>query len=459
MANYVKFRRGSLAKYQALENYDADTLYFIYNEDESDYQLYLGSKLIAGGDVDNISLENLQNVIIENVQDKQILAYINNSWQNINSEELFRELLIDFTGATSSSNGASGLVPAPKVIDKDSFLKGDGTWAPIDLSIEVNENVFKYGDDKILDLKGFAEAQSGAQLTKSADGSLNWVKPDSSTVEGLSTSIATLRSDVDTLASNTYSKEETEEKIAEAIIDSHHLKRKTCENIEEAQQYIAENADATEYIFMIPTGLVYDSDKYDEYLAIEVIEDGISSLKLEKVGSWEVDLSQYAKTEDVVSALGGKVDAEEGKRLFTDDEATKLESLLQIENVDGTLDFNTETNTIGVKSISVSHVTDLTSWLNQNANKVTGLSENNFSNDLAAKLAGIAEGAEKNYIRSTTDEFTVSSNGQLSLKFITSSQVSDLSDLLKTKADVDTVTTLRADVDTLATHLTWDELK
>lgn len=458
MANYVKFRRGSLAKYQALESYDADTLYFIYDEDESDYQLYLGSKLIAGGDVDEISLGNLKDVIIDNVQDKQILAYINNSWQNINSETLFRELLIDFTGATENSNGTSGLVPAPKLGDKNSFLKGDGTWAPIDLSVKVNENVFKYDNDKILDLKGFTEAQSGAQLTKGADGVLSWVKPDTSTVEGLSTSIATLRSDVNNLTENTYTKEETEEIIAEAIVDSHHLKRKVCETLEEAENYIANNSDAIEYIFMVPTGLVYDSDKYDEYLAIEVIEDGISSLKLEKVGSWEVDLSQYAKTEDVVSALGGKVNVEEGKRLITDDEAAKLESLLQIENVNGTLEFDTSTKTLGVKTISTSQVTDLTTWISNNAGKINGLSEINFSESLATKLAGIEVGAEKNYIRSVSDQLNVSSDGQLSIKTITSSQVSDLSSLLIQKADADTVATLRTDVDALSAHLTWNEL-
>ena len=33
------------------------------------------------------------------------------------------------TGATSSSAGTAGLVPAPAVADKDKFLKGDGTWA------------------------------------------------------------------------------------------------------------------------------------------------------------------------------------------------------------------------------------------------------------------------------------------------------------------------------------------
>jgi len=35
------------------------------------------------------------------------------------------------TGATSSANGTSGLVPGPSAGDQDKFLKGDGTWADI----------------------------------------------------------------------------------------------------------------------------------------------------------------------------------------------------------------------------------------------------------------------------------------------------------------------------------------
>lgn len=35
----------------------------------------------------------------------------------------------DFTGATSTTAGAHGLVPQPLSADKDKFLKGDGTWA------------------------------------------------------------------------------------------------------------------------------------------------------------------------------------------------------------------------------------------------------------------------------------------------------------------------------------------
>ena len=50
MAKYVKFLRGTPEAYARLRHKDSDTLYFIYEEDESTGILYLGSKVIAGGD-------------------------------------------------------------------------------------------------------------------------------------------------------------------------------------------------------------------------------------------------------------------------------------------------------------------------------------------------------------------------------------------------------------------------
>lgn len=38
---------------------------------------------------------------------------------------------VDFTGATASTAGAHGLVPAPAAGDQDKYLKGDGTWATV----------------------------------------------------------------------------------------------------------------------------------------------------------------------------------------------------------------------------------------------------------------------------------------------------------------------------------------
>ena len=209
---------------------------------------------------------------------------------------------------------------------------------------------------------------------------------------------------------------------------------------------------------MVPAvlnGIAVD-DRYDEYMAIPN-EDGTRSL--EKVGSWEVDLKDYAKTTEVQSQLDYKVDKAEGERLITDDEATKLESMLPIEQVDGTLEFDPATNTLKVKEISSSHITDLSTWASTNAGKIVGLSEKNFSATLADKLAGIANGAEKNYVRSVVEEeLEVSSDGKLGIKAIANSKVTGLSELLRNKADADVVATLRTDVNTLAARLTWGEL-
>jgi hypothetical protein len=66
--------------------------------------------------------------------------------------------------------------------------------------------------------------------------------------------------------------------------------------------------DAHLYIYMVPTGLQEDDDKYDEYIIIEGA--------LEKVGSWEIDLSNYAtkellkETDDKVEALSKTVSEE-----------------------------------------------------------------------------------------------------------------------------------------------------
>ena len=35
----------------------------------------------------------------------------------------------DFVGATSSSDGVAGRVPAPESGDEKKFMRGDGTWA------------------------------------------------------------------------------------------------------------------------------------------------------------------------------------------------------------------------------------------------------------------------------------------------------------------------------------------
>lgn len=63
-------------------------------------------------------------------------------------------------------------------------------------NILVDENAFVKGEDGKLSLLGFADAVGGAQLVKTEDGKISWVKPDTTTVEGLSTAIESLKKTV-----------------------------------------------------------------------------------------------------------------------------------------------------------------------------------------------------------------------------------------------------------------------
>lgn len=132
LTGYVKFLRGTKTAFDKIITKDKDTLYFIYDsEDQNRGSLYLGDKLIGGGNGSTVTPTNinkLADVLINNVQDKQILAYdaLTKKWINKTPEEIQIEVM---TGATVDAAGTSGLVPAPVAGEQDKFLRGDGTWA------------------------------------------------------------------------------------------------------------------------------------------------------------------------------------------------------------------------------------------------------------------------------------------------------------------------------------------
>lgn len=138
-ANYVKFLRGTQATWNSLLTKDQNTLYFIYeNKDSTSGSLYLGNKLISGGNAGPItgatSLSQLNDVLLaNNIADKSLLMYneAQAKWVNTTLSDVLNSIVSVFTGATAGSNGTSGLVPVPKAGDQDKFLKGDGTWATV----------------------------------------------------------------------------------------------------------------------------------------------------------------------------------------------------------------------------------------------------------------------------------------------------------------------------------------
>lgn len=130
LSGYVKFLRGTKAAFDKIVTKDKDTLYFIYDsDDQTKGSLYLGNKLIGGGNGSTTTvtdINDLANVLISNVQDKQILVYDASAekWVNKTPEEI--QVM---TRATADAAGTSGLVPAPAAGEQDKYLRGDGTWA------------------------------------------------------------------------------------------------------------------------------------------------------------------------------------------------------------------------------------------------------------------------------------------------------------------------------------------
>jgi archaellum component FlaC len=86
-----------------------------------------------------------------------------------------------------------------------------------------------------------------------------------------------------------YTKEETntaiETAIGAAIADADHLKREIVDVLPDVAK-----ADANT-IYMVPSGLLEDDNKYYEWILINNV--------FEQVGSWEVDLKDYAKAADL----------------------------------------------------------------------------------------------------------------------------------------------------------------
>ena len=341
--NYVKFIRGTPTAFAKLSQKDNDTLYFISETDSRKGSLYLGEKLIS----ENITnLEDLSNILLENIQDKNLLSY------DANSEKWVNKPIIDaiglMTGATTEVQGSAGLVPAPGIGQDGLFLRGDGVWAtPVGggstVDVKPDEKTISFSSDGItIALKDFGtkyykyvpeangvaahyQAQVvnasnpwkeglEAKVTIDENGQfvLGWFEENptlkqqvntlTSKIEEVNTQvqenviqITNIKTSVTNLAdllngkadaSSVYTKSEVDTKILEAG----HLTRKTFDTLDEAKAFAESIVNPEAYIYMVASN-ASETNKYDEYLYV----DGV----LEQVGSWETDLSGYATKEEI----------------------------------------------------------------------------------------------------------------------------------------------------------------
>lgn len=130
LGNYVKFLRGTPTAYQQLALKDSDTLYFISEQEADRGVLYLGDKLISGSLTANMSLSDLNDVVINaGVEAGSLLYYDGSRWVNKSLSEIFEIIVGTMVGATATKDGKSGLVPVPVAGQQDLYLQGNGTWS------------------------------------------------------------------------------------------------------------------------------------------------------------------------------------------------------------------------------------------------------------------------------------------------------------------------------------------
>ena len=330
--------------------------------------------------------------------------------------------------------------------------------------------------DEVVSLVEGLESKIGAEATEDSEAT------------GLYKLLADLASNVDTKvnAEDVYTKDETDLAIESAIAQLDHLKRKIVNSLDEIN---VNDEDAHLYIYMVPTGLQYEDDKYDEYIVI--------NKTIEKVGSWEVNLDNYATKDD----LNEKVNKDENARLMTIAEGEKLAAIeagAQVNLFDNVSEhFNIDNNQLNLNDLPISKITNLqdllnkkvnaqdgytllspddqkklaalvvgddnnleisgkvnadnvdglAEWLNKNAGNIVGLSEKNLTEELYTKLD------ESIFISSVDTEQLNVSNGHLSVLAIDKSKVTGLEDALNAKANQVDLVNLSTTVDDLAKSL------
>lgn len=273
------------------------------------------------------------------------------------------------------------------LIQPDKTLKEVG-------SVPVGDEKSITVKDSLIKIIGFDAAETGAQPRKKADGTLEWVKPDNTTVEGLQTLVSGLESDVETLqtekanVADVYTKAEVDGKVSGV----YHYKGTVAnyaalpDSPATGDVYNVEAADA-EHNVKAGDNLAWNGEAWDN------------------LGGY-VDLSAYATKTEVAK----KVEKVDGQRLMTDAEGTKLAGIDEgaqvnvIDSVDETQFAVGEDKKLTMLDIAMGKVTGLEDALDGKVDAVEG--SHLMTDAEGTKLAEIETKAQVNILE------TVNINGE-----------------------------------------------
>ena len=478
--NYVKFMRGTPTAFKNLATKDDDTLYFISVEGEEVGQLWIGNKLITmSTTADGLAtyLDELQDVETAGAENGNFLGWDTEKqlWvpkslvdaisemgglvdadqksivaddQNILSLKDFGKVYYRYVAEEKDEEGnvtvEAGYVKQevdadhpwkeglePKVVlDNENLVLGwyepnssefDALKERVEKLEEVAEGLDARVDEVEADVSNLGSAltllgeELGDPATEEAEASGVYAlidqKANSEDVYTKEEADEKFAVKGATLAEygieDAYTKTETEAFVNKAVLDADHLKRIIVDSVDDIDPN-GEKAD--QFIYMVPVATEEQEvdDKFDEYMVI----DG----KVEKVGSWKVDLSDYLTIESFNTTI---------EDYYTKSEITDL-----IADITG-----------GESAADVK--AQLTEYISSNDAVIENITD---------KLNTVEEGAEVNVINEVSPEFKIVTDEEnnidrrLELVSIDVTKISNLDSLLNTKADKTTVEEISKDV-------------
>lgn len=223
-------------------------------------------------------------------------------------------------------------------------IQPDKTLKEVGGNIAINENVFAKDADGTLNLLGFADAVGGAQLVKTEDGKISWVKPDTTTVEGLSTAIESLKTVVGDDKSGLVKQVADNKAAIETLNGDKNVAGSVAHQIAEIVADADESFDTLKEIADWIT--THKTDAATMNSQINTNKDDISALKT-KVGDTSVadqidaalkdgDSNKYALSSDLDTANGKITSLQElvGETKVETQISTALDSALKVDGAE-----------------------------------------------------------------------------------------------------------------------------
>lgn len=260
---FVKFSRGLISQYNNLAQKDSDTLYLVYENANSETGLlYLGNKLISSVGTDSINLSNLTDISMPaELEDGMLLQYVGTThkWE----ARPLEDVLSDYEGTGSSSS-----IPVVDSLDNISNPHEN------DIAIAGTELFIYDGSEwQSLTVSDLEDRVSNLETKVGVEAN----EPSGQVATGLYKKLEDLRSDLQT-------------EITNSIANAQHLRYQVVNEISEID---LTNEEATQNtVFLIPKSVedAQADDGYNEYL----VNNGV----LEKIGSWDADLTNYVTKDD-----------------------------------------------------------------------------------------------------------------------------------------------------------------